>query len=454
MSRPDLTSNDRLRIGIILPLDRRSRLCLDLPDLDYRVGQHSARRCHVDCRVDGSAVRVEFQGHHSSTPANCSSECVIEPIQHDVVDRNGVTLRDCPAGRGFHWSKTISPVLPERVVISVVDGNLMLINELHIETYLHGVITAEMSGTCPVEFMMAQAIVARSWITAAAERKHREFGIDFCNDDCCQRFQGIGCVSQSARRAVEQTADQVLIHNSGSVVDANYSKCCGGIVESPENVWGCNKPGQHSVHDSPRGDRIQSYNAITNDNIRHYVAGEWLNSCQAYCSPNVVASRDLPEYLGAVDDGGGHFRWKIHFSGDELAEIIQRKHIERAGLSVDHKLLQLNDLRVLKRGSSGRATSMAIDYLDGCNNPAMIVINDQYAIRNALSDTFLYSSAFDVNIERSAAGVVTGVEFLGAGWGHGAGMCQWGAKALADQGWDFRQILEHYYPGTELQALY
>lgn len=411
-----------VRIGIVLPEDATDEVRLDIANGE----QTETLRSEGDLVSDGH--RTLAQWHFKPT-----------------TDADTVVVRNCRAGRGFHWEKRIDVTLPGILEIRSVGGALLVVNELPLETYLAGVITAEMSGECPLEFLKAQCVTARSWMTAATERKHADLGFDFCNDDCCQRFQGIAHLTESAKRAAHETAGEVMVHESGVVVDANYSKCCGGIVESPETVWGFVKPGQYAVVDAPDGDGVREFFPANAESIEKYVAGDWLKQCHAYCSPNVVPDAELPRYLGRVDDGGGHFRWRVDYEPDTLAEILNRKH----GLSAK----RVWNLRVLRRGVSGRATAIKIEYDDTDGQRQSVTIEDQYNIRDALSDSFLYSSAFDVRIELNVDDWPVRFELLGAGWGHGAGLCQIGALGMALLGHDYRAILHHYFENMRIEAM-
>ena len=419
---------DNVRIGVVLPQDRMKRLRIEIPGADYTLNGTRVRGAALDAGVDGDGIAIG---------TGKSGHWMLEPVTQN--DAGGITLRGCRIGRGFHWESRIDLVLPGRVELSVVDGHLLVVNELSVETYLKGVITAEMSGGCPVEFAKAQCIVARSWLYATSERKHEDVGVDFCHDDCCQRYQGVGALTPTARAAVEETGGQVLVHENGGVVDANYHKSCGGIVEAPEAVWGEPKAGQHSVVDAPADSRVRAFYPVGQERIANYVSGRWLTTCSAYCGPRMVPDADLPNYLGRVDDGGGHFRWSIAYTPKQLARILTTKLLGELG--------EIHDLVVTRRGCSGRALSLDVVYDDGAGVRRTVTVEGQHAIRDALSESFLYSSAFDVRWDRNA-GTVT---LVGAGWGHGAGMCQIGALGMALAGYDHERILMHYFKDVTIR---
>ena len=113
------------------------------------------------------------------------------------------------AGRGFHWEKQIPISVLGDIEIKILNGHLFVVNHIPLEKYLMCVATSEMSGNCPPALLETQTIAARSWLLAASEQKHVELGIDACNDDCCQRYQGVENITKSAVHATENTAGLV-----------------------------------------------------------------------------------------------------------------------------------------------------------------------------------------------------------------------------------------------------
>ncbi len=484
----DLSGRRRFRIGIVLPQDKRTRIDFRIPDQPYILNAAPIRNTTLTARPDGSGVTVSAK--HDAAAADLErsprDRWIITPSLDS--EASGVIVRDCIAGRGFHWQSRIDLTIPGTIEIRAIDGHLLVVNELPLETYLKGVITAEMGGRAPVELLQAHAVVARSWTVARSERKHADLGIDYCNDDCCQRYQGVRHLTPSARTAVERTAGLVLMHaprvrvrvphslrskgwgkdprfstespsttgpppEPPTVVDANYSKCCGGITEAPQNVWPTPKPAQHSRIDAPERSIIRRFHPVTDHNIAEYLDGPWLADGDAYCSPNVVPEVDLPRYLGPVDRGGGHFRWTVTYQATELEDLLRRKFFDRIAPTGDTRLAFLYDLVVTHRGSSGRATRLDIVYDDDQGRRQTATMDDQYWIRHALHEKFLYSSAFDARIARAPNGRPERITLRGAGWGHGAGMCQIGALGMALTGCDHLRILHHYFKDVTIESL-
>ena len=279
LRKPIPTEEPSLRIGIILPEDRCEDLVIDLGGSGWTLyGPMGPRSASGTLRFvregDGLSVwQDSAEVGRSATWTLASAES--EP-EHCAV------VRGAAAGRGFHWRRKIDVALAHSLVVSARDGQIMLVNEMPIERYLLGVVTAEMSGECPIAFLEAQAVVARSWTLSADRHKHAGLQIDFCNDDCCQRFQGFAAASKSARRAIANTRGVVLRHRSGAIVEASYSKACGGIVEAPEFVWGRRRPGLSALVDAPTAGTTASFYGKLEKRIEEFVAGPWLSDCDAY----------------------------------------------------------------------------------------------------------------------------------------------------------------------------
>jgi SpoIID/LytB domain protein len=436
------------RIGIVLPCDRRESLLLRVPARGATVnGQPVSGGCVSIRSTNGG---LSLTRHESPSETVFANRIVVQTVSDDSSD--AVRVPDCMAGRGFHWERPIDVDLSGTLEISPHDDGLLLVNELPTETYLMGVITAEMGNDTPTEFMKAQCIVARSWMMAATERKHDSLGFDYCDDDCCQRFQGVATISSTARSSVLSTEGLILRHSSGCVVDANYSKSCGGITEHGRHVWGHPKAGQRARLDAPNDVSPPLWSHQPSDiEMRDFVRNErWTH---AYCGPESVRRQDLPRYLGRVDDGRDFFRWTQHHTMDELQDLLTRKFFARRSVDDRDKPKRIADLRVTRRGFSGRAIELAIDYTDRGGRSRSATIEDQYWIRHALHDSFLYSSAFVIDIQRNARGIATDVTLTGAGWGHGAGMCQIGALGMSLAGFSANDILDHYFDDVSVTRL-
>ena len=439
-----------VRVGIVLDQDDRTEIRLQVPDAPYELAaeataSRSVRSAALHARLCADGIELSGPG----LPPAKAARWLLSPRMHvGCRRREGVCVRDVVAGRGFHWHKQIDQTFAGRVEMLPGSRGIILVNEVPLESYLAGVITAEMSGSCPIEFLRAQCIVARSWLLAFTEPKHDADPFDRCNDDCCQRYQGTGDLSAEAIEAVASTAGRVLVSPEGGVVDANYSKSCGGVSEWPEHIWGLRKPGLASIVDAPPDSAAQRFGPVTDSQMDEYLDGAWLAETDVYCSPNVVPEDCLGRYLGRVDEAGHYFRWTVSYSRSQLEELLRRK-LPEAG-----RMEQLLDLEVTRRGASGRATEIALTMQTREGRRERLTVTDQYRIRQVLHASFLFSSAFAVRVERDENGTLRTVTLRGAGWGHGAGLCQIGALGMALRGIDHESTLRHYFPAARLRSVY
>ncbi len=490
-------SEPTLRVGVILDEDRRQSVRLLaagwayslLLDDESSAAGHAARRLLPGAALAaevvepasgrrGIVIRSDSPGPGLPAPGErlnaghlrlqkAPPEAVVGPVSGATgADLDGceylnpsvgIRVKDVPAGRGFHWQQNLDQTLAGAVELWPGPHGIVLINELPLETYLAGVITSEMSAGCPAEFLKAQCVVARSWLLAMTEPKHRppseherERGavFDRCNDDCCQRYQGVGELSPSARGAVQSTRGCILLNPEGRVLDANYAKCCGGITEDPVAVWGQPKAGVCPVVDAPPDAAERDFFPVTEKSVHEFLGGSWTAQSRAYCSPSVVPVDSIARYLGRVDRPDNYFRWTVRYARLELEDLVREKLPELG------EMTELRGLQVLSRGVSGRANGLQIEWTDRAGAKCRSVVQSEYHIRQVLHPKFLYSSAFAITEERDRAGHLSAVTLRGAGWGHGVGLCQIGALGMALGGSDYQAICRHYYPQARLSTAY
>lgn len=389
-----------------------------------------------------------------------SPEITLSPADFDSCR---FTVHGVKIGIDFHWEREESQQFQGKVQLVADGDSLTLINELPLESYLVCVISSEMSASCPADLLRAHAVVSRSWLLAQLRRvpsdstrpsariegskdelirwydreSHR--GFDVCADDHCQRYQGIGkAFPQAAFDAVRDTRGKVLVYDD-EICDARYSKSCGGMTEAYRAAWeDKDVPYLSSVYDVP-GSEPSGYRMPLSTEAN---AEAWITSSPpAYCG--VVTPELLARIVPAFDQETPDFyRWRVEHSQEELSEIL------RSRLEVDFG--RVRALRPLERGESGRIVKLRI-----VGEKRTVVIGKELEIRRALSRSHLYSSAFLV---RAAQGHLSDYParftLIGAGWGHGVGMCQIGAAVMADRGHRHEEILSHYFKGAEIVDLY
>lgn len=392
--------------------------------------------------------------------AASSPEITLSPSDFDSCR---FTVHGVKIGIDFHWEREESQQFQGALKLVAEGDSLTLINELPLESYLISVISSEMSASCPAELLRAHAVVSRSWLLAqlgkAASKstqpsmqtegsedelirwydRENHLGFDVCADDHCQRYQGIGkAFSQAAFDAVRDTRGKVLVYDD-EICDARYSKSCGGMTEVYRAAWeDKDVPYLTSVYDVP-GSEPSGYRMPLSTEAN---AEAWITSSPpAYCG--VVTTELLARIVPAFDQETPDFyRWRVDYSQEELSEIL------RSRLGVD--LGRVRALQPLERGESGRIVRLRI-----AGEKRTLVIGKELDIRRALSRSHLYSSAFVV---RAAKGHLSDYParftLIGAGWGHGVGMCQIGAAVMADRGHSHGEILSHYFKGAKIVDLY
>ena len=414
---------------------------------EYRVGGAACTGEHHMTCADG---QVLWNGQRYG-------ELLFEPVDADAAS---FTLKAVTIGVSFHWRRKEDQTFRGSLKLIVEDDKITAINILPIEDYLLSVISSEMSATASLELLKAHAVISRSWLLAqirktpdtansATEIERRTVGeqirwwdrddhknFDVCADDHCQRYQGITRAStETVRRAIDATWGQVLM-SDGELCDARFSKSCGGVFEEFENCW---EDHHHSYLVARRdGEDEMDFPDLT----REAAAEEWiLSSPRAFC--NTTDKEILSQVLNDYDQETTDFyRWKVEYGQDELSELIRRR------TGVDYG--RIRDLQPVARGTSGRLYKMKI-----VGEKQSLVIGKELAIRDALSESALYSSAFVVEKhDADAEGYPAKFVIRGAGWGHGVGLCQIGAAVMGAKGYDYKQILLHYFVGATIEKEY
>ena len=422
----------KMSIGLVLPEDKKSELSVEICSSDHILYldniEQDLKQTELLIQLGPNGILVNDEPFKDLHIKNRSRE-----------HSDFIYLKSIKAGRGFHWQKSIPIKILGDLHISSLESYLFVVNKVYLEDYLMCVATSEMSGNCPLALLEAQTIVARSWILAAAEKKHKDLDLDACNDDCCQRYQGIANINQESIKAAKNTRGIILVHDD-EVCDTRYSKSCGGISENNENVWDTDpKPYLISVVDS----RFSEHNDVTSENgFRQWIKRKTFS----FCGPEFIPESELTKFLGSVDVKGQYFRWKISYNNEEITDLINSK--------TKKSFRNIRSLEPLKRGKSGRITELEIVGETDGGSADSILIESEYEIRRVLHHEFLYSSAFTVETNSDDENGENRFTLIGAGWGHGVGLCQIGALGMALDGRKTDEILLHYYHSSEMRNTY
>jgi stage II sporulation protein D len=388
------------------------------------------------------------------------NEVLFEPIDPNI---ESFLIKDVIIGLKFHWERKEKQRFTGTLKIIKDDGKLTAINIISIESYLSSVISSEMNAKSSLQLLKAQAIVSRSWLLAQLQRskhlrrektkpknefiseneiirwhdreEHKQF--DVCADDHCQRYQGITkIISDVARQAIQQTKGIVLTYDD-KLCDARYSKSCGGITESFGNVW---EPIQiaylTSVIDYKYEPENYDLNFVSENNASKWIKG----NAPSFC--NLTDRKIISQVLNDFDQETKDFyRWKVEYTQAELKDLINSKTQMDFG--------NILDLIPIERGDSARIIKLNIK-----GTKKEFIFGKELEIRRILSKTHLYSSAFIVEKGEIANEIPQKFTIYGAGWGHGVGFCQIGAAYMASKGYQFDEILFHYFTNTKLKKLY
>lgn len=393
-----------------------------------------------------------YEGELTACASN--GKVLFDGKEHDEVLLQGgssFTLQGVTIGVHFHWERKEDQTFVGDLRLIVEEGKVTAINLLGVEDYLTSVISSEMSATSSMELLKAHAVISRSWvlrpilnpstlemhhthnakptdkqhITWYERDAHRHFNV--CADDHCQRYQGITRqTSDNVQKAIDATWGEVLLYD-GKVCDARFYKSCGGATELFHNCWAEEEhPYLQAVRDAKAGTALP-------DLTDEAEAERWIRTApEAFC--NTTDQRILSQVLNNYDQETTDFyRWKVQYTQEELSKLVQ----QRSGIDFGTIL----DLRPVRRGPSARLVELAI-----VGSKCSMTIGKELEIRKWLSPSHLYSSAFVIDRNKAGDFILTG-----AGWGHGVGLCQIGAAVMAEQGYTYREILAHYFPGATLE---
>ena len=394
-------------------------------------------------------------------------------------DSGRFILNNVRIGIEFHWEQEMQQCFEGALLIKTENHRLLAINRIALERYLYSVIASEMNARAHTEFLKAHAVISRSWLLAQlgtntqtaqtgpaapenqpesptapenqpespaapenrsdspAERirwyereAHTQF--DVCADDHCQRYQGLLEVDTPQVKTALSSTQGMVLCSGEDICDARFSKCCGGLTESFESCWA----------DTRLPYLVSKPDLIPAPDRSSYADPEGfiLGNPPSFCNTNDkgILEQVLKDYDFQTRD---FFRWTVSYDARELSDLFK----QRSGLDLG----LLSDLEALERGGSGRIVRLKVTGSKGS-----LIIGKELEIRRCLSKTHLYSSAFVVDKVLDEQGKVRQFILHGAGWGHGVGLCQIGAAVMAEQGYKFEQILEHYYPNTQIKQLY
>jgi len=335
-------------------------------------------------------------------------------------------IKNVPYGVGWWWAGTQDRTYEGRIEVRAgANEFLEVIVVLPLEDYLLGVVPSEIGPTSPQEALRAQAVAARSEaLMALITKKYAGANYDIGSDVESQAFSGNSKRTTQSDESVRATHGLALLYE-GHPISAFYASSCGGHTEDIRNVWP-NRAGEKAYWNTAvfDGDENFNYDLTREDDLRRWLTA----NPKVFCNPSKFK---VPDWASK------NFRWEREVTAEELTKwVATHKDIGR-----------VVTIRALKRGLSGRMIEAEFK-----SEKDSFVTGPELAIRQVFEPP-LKSAAFVVDTQGPAERPERFI-LHGAGWGHGVGMCQTGAIAMAHAGKTFREILAHYYPTSKVEAVY
>lgn len=322
------------------------------------------------------------------------------------------------------------------------DEGLTVVNIVPAEAYLYSVVSREMSSSWPVEALKAQAVCARNFALGRINY-HNKYGFDVCRTVCCQAYSATADQSESVHTAVDETRGQLLFYED-DLVQAVYSSSMGSSTENVKNVWGSSFPYLVSV-DNPYEDTENIYNGKWTKTLTTQRATEIMANA-GYSIGDVVSITAL-EY----SDAGRVLKLKVQGTGGE--HIFERERCRTIFSEATY-----SQKYTVSKGGTTSYPVVKIAIGDGVENKTLTTVSVLSGNKtiSAVSGNFV---ATDGNTKKTYTTQKSDADpntyvFTGEGWGHGVGLSQYGAKGMAEAGFDYEEILTHYYTGTHIEQAY
>jgi stage II sporulation protein D len=286
-----------------------------------------------------------------------------------------------------------------KIKILVSGNSVSIINALSLEDYVKGVLAKEMpigKGTENLEALKALAICVRTY--AIQKMKDGKVYFDIYADTRDQVYGGVDDESPITNRATDETQNLILKYDGNPAI-IFYHSTCGGYTESVENVF-------------------------TKEPVPYLI------TVKDGDEPNCVISP--------------RFNWEEKYTRELIVDRLKNYSL------IENKNYSLEDISVTSRFNSGRVKELEINLVDDSGEEQLLVLRGneiRSIIRNADGKSILWSNMFDVSTYSNF------IILSGKGFGHGVGLCQWGAISLSKKGWSYEEILNHYYPGTNTEKI-
>lgn len=401
-------------------------------------GGESTRQVNIGLATNQTEIVLTLSGTETILDLAASpAQTIFLPGDQEVITciEDALFINDIPVGTGPLL------VIPEGSLLSLGSrnyrgmflitaqkGKLQLINRLELEEYLQGVVPREVSPGWPAAVLKTQAIAARTY-TYTSLKRHQDNGFDLCATDHCQVYGGATAEYLSTNKAVMETKGQVLTYK-GKIIGAFYHSSSGGYTEDAANVWSSSSPYLKPVIDWDQNSPYARWTRTLS----------WLE-LQGLATGAYPGIGRLKQLLPVAFGKDGRIL-RLTLKGD-LGEVSLSGNQFRGLAGIPSSNMQF----LLVYGPEPLIT---LDWSNRQPYPAVLSPSDIPGIAaEILNPPWDQPDPWAWLADKEPLKLV----IRGAGWGHGVGMSQWGAKGMADFGYNERQILAHYYPGTVIKTI-
>lgn len=312
-----------------------------------------------------------------------------------------------------------------------ISGAVNVANELPFEQYLYGVVPAEMPSSWPMEALKAQAVAARNY-GLYNFGKHASDGYDVDSSTDCQAYRGFSGENARTNQAVDETAGKLVLYND-KIIPTYFHSSSGGRTENSENIWSYSLPYIRGVDDtyglgSPYDNWARKFD---------------MADIKAKLIANKLDVGDIVSIVPLEISENGRVT-KLQVVGTTGSQILLKEKVRA--------VLGYSDIKSTWYTIS---TDSDLFVKDGTNSKPELNRASNVYVLSASGISKLNSTTNKVFIKDQSTMISSSIipqyyTFNGHGWGHGLGMSQYGAKGMAEAGFNFIQILEYYYTGTKV----
>lgn len=316
------------------------------------------------------------------------------------------------------------------------------VNIILFDEYLYGVVPSEMPSSWDIEALKAQSVVARNYAMLSMG-KHKNSGYDLCDGQHCQAYKGYGSEAISSNKAVDETRGELLYYDD-EIINSVYFASSGGHTEDSENVWITPLPYLKGVPDTYEENHQSWTKGFSKEQIEDLLISNGKNIGE-------VVDIQIESYTpsGRVKE--------LKIIGTKGYENISKETI-RTFFKSEGVSLQSRMFEIIKDGDSSSFSIILMGYgnisQSMSGNRVSVIGEDKKVKSISFEDDSLYiqgEHGVEVITYIPSTTVKGDFVFQGKGFGHGVGMSQWGAKGMAEQGYNYKQILSYYYTGTSVR---